>query len=67
MTSLTFGSIPTERTILSTAGDACCEKFRQRYHDFQVITDNVEGKHLGDINVCEQSACEWLTSSFKAG
>ena len=65
--ALTFGSIPTERTILSTADDDGCEKFRRRYHDFQVITDNVEGKHLGDINVREQLACEWLTSSFKAG
>lgn len=65
--ALIFGSIPTERTILSTAGDDFCTKFRQRYHDFQVITDNVAGKHLGDINVREQSACEWLTSSFKAG
>ena len=65
--ALTFGGVPAERTILSTAGDDFCTKFRQRYHDFQVITDNVAGKHLGDINVREQSACEWLTSSFKAG
>ena len=65
--ALTFGSIPTERTMLITTDGDGCEKFRRRYHDFQVITDNVEGKHLGDINVREQSACEWLTSSFKAG
>ena len=65
--ALTFGGVPAERTILSTAGDDFCTKFRRRYHDFQVITDNVEGKHLGDINVREQSACEWLTGSFKAG
>ena len=65
--ALTFGEVPAERTILSTADDDGCEKFRRRYPDFQVITDNVEGKHLGDINVREQLACEWLTSSFKAG
>ena len=62
--ALTFGSIPTERTILSTADDDGREKFRRRYRDFQVITDNVEGKHLGDINVREQGACSWLTGSF---
>ena len=65
--ALTFGGVPVERTILSTADDDGCENFRLRYHDFQVITDNVEGKHLGDINVREQLACEWLTGSFKAG
>ena len=62
--ALTFGSIPTERTILSTAGDDFCTKFRQGYHDFQVITDNVAGKHLGDINVLKQGACDWLIGSF---
>ena len=62
--ALTFGGVPVERTILSTADDDGCENFRLRYHDFQVITDNVEGKHLGDINVREQLACEWLTGSF---
>ncbi len=65
--ALTFGGVPTERTMLITTDGDGCEKFRRRYRDFQVITDNVEGKHLGDINVREQSACEWLTSSFKAG
>ena len=65
--ALTFGSIPTERTMLITTDGDGCEKFRRHYHDFQVITDNVEGKHLGDINVREQLACEWLTGSFKAG
>ena len=65
--AITFGGVPAERTMLITTDGDGCEKFRRRYHDFQVITDNVEGKHLGDINVREQSACEWLTSSFKAG
>lgn len=62
--ALTFGGVPAERTILSTADDDGCTKFRRRYHDFQVITDNVEGKHLGDINVREQGACSWLIGGF---
>ena len=37
----------------STQKYGALEALRQRYPDFQVITDNVAGKHLGDINVRE--------------